>query len=112
LFARWQCALIVVAGNRLGVLNHVLLTVRAAEAAGVAVRAIVLSSMSSADATLAEATNYDALVSLLPRHVILRFPWVDRIDDTDALALVAARCGLDAVLRGANHAASAAFSPE
>ncbi len=106
LFARWQCALIVVAGNRLGVLNHVLLTVRAAVAAGVPVRAIVLSSMSSADPTLAEATNYDALVRLLPQHTILRFPWVDRIDDVNALAVAAERCGLDAVLRDTPSTAS------
>lgn len=99
LFARWDCALIIVAGNRLGVLNHVLLTVRVTAAAGVPIRAIVLSSMSSADATIAEATNYDALVSLLPDQTILRFPWVDRIDDLDALAVAAERCGLDAVLR-------------
>ena len=98
LFARWDCALIIVAGNRLGVLNHVLLTVRVTAAAGVPIRAIVLSSMSSADATIAEATNYDALVTLLPDQTILRFPWVDRIDDVDALAVAAERCGLDAVL--------------
>ncbi|MEY4956769.1 MAG: hypothetical protein RL409_1026, partial [Gemmatimonadota bacterium] len=41
LFARWQLPLLLVAGNKLGVLNHVLLTVRAAETAGVPVRAIV-----------------------------------------------------------------------
>jgi dethiobiotin synthetase len=113
LFARWQCGLVVVAGNRLGVLNHVLLTVRAAAAAGVPVHAIVLSSMSSADATLAEATNYDALVTLLPTYRILRFPWVDRIEDVDALAVAAARCGLDDVLRDASVSdLTAPFSPE
>ena len=33
LFVRWQTGVVVVAGNRLGVLNHTLLTVRAIEAA-------------------------------------------------------------------------------
>lgn len=99
LFARWRCELVIVAGNRLGVLNHVLLTVRAAEAAGVTVRAVVLTSYASPDASICEATNYDALVALLPTYAVLRFPWVDRTDANDALAAAAAGCGLDAILR-------------
>lgn len=99
LFARWHCELVLVAGNRIGVLNHVLLTVRAAEAAGVTVRAIVLTAFSSNDATIAQATNYDALVMLLPHHAIYRFPWVDRTDDFDALAAAAEGSGLDALFR-------------
>ncbi len=98
LFARWSCALVIVAGNRLGVINHVLLTVRAAEAAGVPVRAVVLTSYASPDATVAEATNYDTLVTLLAGHLVLRFPWVDRTDDMDALAVAAEAAGLDVVL--------------
>ena len=98
LFARWRLPLLLVAGNKLGVLNHVLLTVRAAEAAGVPVRAIVLTSLSERDATVAEATNFDALVTLLPQHTVLRFPWVDRPDDLDALAAAADGGGLDVLL--------------
>lgn len=98
LFARWQTPLLVVAGNKLGVLNHVLLTVRAAEAAGVPIRAIVLTALSDRDASVAEATNFDALVALLPHYPILRFPWVDRPDDLDALAAAAEGGGLDVLL--------------
>lgn len=98
LFARWHTPLLLVAGNRLGMLNHVLLTVRAAEAAGVPVHAIVLTSLSNRDATVAEATNFDALVALLPHHTILRFPWVARPDDLDALAAAAEGSGLDVLL--------------
>ena len=98
LFARWRLPLLLVAGNKLGVLNHVLLTVRAAEAAGVPVRAIVLTALSDHDATVAEATNFDALVTLLPQHTVLRFPWVDRPDDLDALAAAAEGGGLDVLL--------------
>ena len=98
LFARWQLPLVLVAGNKLGVLNHVLLTVRATEAAGVPVRAIVLTSLFDRDASVAEATNFDALVTLLPTYVILRFPWVDRPDDLDALAAAAEGGGLDVLL--------------
>jgi dethiobiotin synthetase len=98
LFARWHLPVLLVAGNKLGVLNHVLLTVRAAEAGGVPVRAIVLTALSDGDATVAEATNFDALVTLLPHHTILRFPWVDRPDDLDALAAAAQGGGLDVLL--------------
>jgi len=98
LFARWQLPLLLVAGNKLGVLNHVLLTVRAAETAGVPVRAIVLTSLSDRDATVAETTNFDALVTLLPHYTILRFPWVDRPDNLDILAAAAEGGGLDVLL--------------
>jgi dethiobiotin synthetase len=98
LFARWRLPLLVVAGNKLGVLNHVLLTVRAAETAGVPVRAIVLTSLSDRDTSVAEATNFEALTTLLPRYTILRFPWVDRPDDLDALTAAAEGGGLDVLL--------------
>lgn len=98
LFARWHLPLVLVAGNKLGVLNHVLLTIRAAESAGVPVRAIVLTALSDRDASIAEATNFDALVTLLPHLTILRFPWVDRPDDLDALAMAAEVGGLDVLL--------------
>lgn len=111
LFARWQCALIIVAGNRLGVLNHVLLTVRAAEAANIPVRAVVLTQYTDRDPGLAEATNYDALLTLLPQHTILRFPWVDRTDDLDALAAAAAGSGLDVLLPDSPVASSDADVP-
>ena len=88
----------MVAGNKLGVLNHVLLTVRAAETAGVPVRAIVLTSLSDCDTSVAEATNFEALTTLLPRYTILRFPWVDRPDDLDALTAAAEVGGLDVLL--------------
>jgi dethiobiotin synthetase len=98
LFARWECELVLVAGNRLGVLNHVLLTLRAATAAGVPVAAIVLTALSARDATVAEATNYDALRQLLPGQTILRFPWVDRTDDLEVLAVAAEAAGLGKLL--------------
>jgi dethiobiotin synthetase len=98
LAVRWQCELVIVAGNRLGVLNHVLLTVRAAEAANVPVRAVILTQYTDRDAGIAEATNYDALATLLPRYAIFRFPWIDRTDDMDALSAAAEGSGLDALL--------------
>jgi dethiobiotin synthetase len=111
LFARWRCDLLIVAGNRLGALNHVLLTVRAAEAANVPVRAVILTQHTDRDAGIAEATNFDALVSLLPRHTILRFPWVDRTDDMSALAAAAEGSGLDVLLTVAASTTAEYASP-
>jgi dethiobiotin synthetase len=106
LFARWRCELVLVAGNRLGVLNHTLLTTRAAESVGLPLRAIILTSYSNNERNIAEATNYDALRMLLPDQAIYRFPWVDRSDDFSALAAAAAGCGLDALLRDETPAAT------
>lgn len=98
LFARWECELLLVAGNRLGVLNHVLLTLRAAASVGIPVAGMVLTAMSPRDASVAEATNYDALRQLVPTVPVYRFPWIDRCDDLEALAVAAAGAGLDSVL--------------
>jgi dethiobiotin synthetase len=98
LFARWQCELVIVAGNRLGVLNHVLLTMRAAHQEGLKVRAVVMTSLTDSDAGLAEATNFDALRTLLPGQPLYRFPWIDRIDDPEALAAAVEGSGLDSLL--------------
>lgn len=98
IFAAWQCELVVVAGNRLGVINHTLLTVQAAEAMGIRVCAVVLTSLTGRDASVSEATNFDALVSLLPQLTCYRLPWVDRWEDPDALAAAAEGSGLAALL--------------
>lgn len=97
-FARWSCELIIVAGNRLGVLNHVLLTVQVAEQAGLTVRGVVLSTISDREPSVAEATNFEALQQLLPGRALYRFPWVERADAPDALAAAAAASGMDALL--------------
>lgn len=98
LFKRWDSEVVVVAGNRLGVLNHALLTVRVAQSEGLRVRAVILTDISDKDPTVAEATNYDALVALLPHLPIYRFPWIDRTDDASALAAAAGGAGLDRIL--------------
>ncbi len=98
LFKRWGADVIIVAGNRLGVLNHTLLTVRAAESEGLTVRAVILTDISAEDASVAAATNYDALVALLPQYLIYRFPWVEQLDDSSSLSAAAAGAGLDSIL--------------
>lgn len=111
LFVRWNCQLVIVAGNRLGVINHLLLTVRTAERHGLHIGGIVLTALTDRDAGLAEATNYDALSMLLPRYTLYRFPWVDRIDDPNALAAAAEGSGCDALLATLCPALSGSLTP-
>ncbi|HEY0930907.1 MAG TPA: dethiobiotin synthase [Gemmatimonas sp.] len=106
LFRRWDAEVVVVAGNRLGVLNHTLLTVQALERAGVTVRGVVLSALTPPsspagtvpDTDEARATNFAALGQLLPRVPLFQFPWVAQVEDSEALADAAATSGLDPLL--------------
>ena len=77
LFRRWGLDLIVVAANRLGALNHTLLTLRAAWQAGLRVRAVVLNSVCPATESLAACTNLDTLRALLPGSTVVTFPYVE-----------------------------------
>lgn len=81
LFARWQLELIVVAANRLGTINHTLLTIRAAEAAGLRVRGVVLNDVSCTTHDRSTRSNWELLGSLIPHVRIVRHP---HIVDTDS----------------------------
>jgi len=76
LFRRWDLDLVIVAANRLGVLNHTLLTVRAAREHGLRVRAVALNSITSQADGLAESTNLAMLRELLPDVNVVPFPYV------------------------------------
>lgn len=73
---RWNLGLVVVAANRLGAVNHTLLTVREAERRGLTVRAVVLNSVQPGPADLAAATNVGLLRDLLASVPVLVFPFV------------------------------------
>ena len=75
LFRRWNLDCIIVAANRLGAVNHTLLTLRAARAAGLRVRAVVLNTLCPGEATIAEQTNFDTLRRLVPEATVLSFPY-------------------------------------
>jgi dethiobiotin synthetase len=97
LFRRWGLDVVIVAGNRLGVLNHALLTLQAAKSAGLHVRGIVLNTL-SADATgAAEDTNLRALADLASVPV-LPFPWIDGPPHPDLLADAAEQADLPTLL--------------
>ena len=97
LFERWRLGVVVVAENRLGALNHVLLTTRAAEAAGLAVRGVVLNAISEGEPDLAQRTNAATLAELLPGVRVFQWPRLDEPLDMD-LGPLAERTGLATLL--------------
>jgi dethiobiotin synthetase len=93
LFARWRLGLVVVAANRLGAINHVLLTVHAARAAELQIRGVVVNDGTGTGPDLATATNAAALARLLPGVPVLTWPRLTDVSD-DALGAQAERLGL------------------
>jgi len=95
LFVQWGLDLIVVAGNRLGALNHTLLTVRAAHDAGLRVRGVILNALGPEPGGIAERTNLEALAELLEPVPVLSFPWIRRGRALDYAVDIALEHGLD-----------------
>jgi dethiobiotin synthetase len=89
LFKRWDLPLVIVAANRLGVLNHTLLTVEVARAHGLDVRAVVLNTMSPDRPDLAERTNQAVLKELLRHIPVISFPYTATPTDPSHLATLA-----------------------
>jgi dethiobiotin synthetase len=98
LFVQWELDVVVVAGNRLGAINHTLLTVRAAHDAGLRVRGVVLNALDSEPPGIAEATNLEALSELLAPVPVLSFPWLRKPDDEAYVLDIARERGLDSLL--------------
>jgi dethiobiotin synthetase len=97
LFRRWDLDLVIVAANRLGALNHILLTVRAAEAAGIRVAGVVLNTVDP-ESTSTTLTNLAVLPRLLGGHRIVAFPYVANTHHIPALADAAFSCQLVSLL--------------
>jgi dethiobiotin synthetase len=97
LFARWSLELVIVAANRLGVINHVRLTCASARAAGLTVRAVVLNRVTSAtiDASLDENAR---LISELENVCVVELPWTAQPDDLASVAVLCERSGLVDIL--------------
>lgn len=98
LASRWRLDFVVVAADRLGVLNHALLTVREAVRRGVRVRAVVLNAVRPAPADLAEATNLDVLRALLPTVSVLATPFLPPAAHDDPVRLADLGAPLAALL--------------
>jgi len=93
LFARWSLELIIVAANRLGVINHVRLTCAAARAAGLGVRAVVLNRVMPGTADASVADNAHVIAELEAVRVV-ELPWTPHPDDLDVVADLCERGGL------------------
>lgn len=94
LFTRWRLSLIVVAANRLGAVNHVLLTLRAAHASALRVSAIVLHGTGPAPADESAAANAALLTELVGAVPVFSFPWMHAVDNYQELSRAAEECGL------------------
>ena len=107
LAGRWALDLVVVAADRLGVINHALLTVREAERRGVRVRAVVLNAVRAAPGDVAEVTNLGVLGVLLPTVPVVAFPFVPEEARDDPARLAELGASLAALLAappgGAGH---------
>ena len=91
---RWSLDAVVVAANRLGAVNHTLLTVRALQQGAVAVLGVVLNETDGDEPDLARRTNHETIQTLLPGTPVVSFPWLPASTDHTALARAAAAAGL------------------
>jgi dethiobiotin synthetase len=98
LAARWALDVVVVAADRLGVLNHALLTVREAERRGLRVCAVALHPLQAGDADLSAASNGAVLGRLLGAVPLVTVPYLDGVAQEDPAALAAAGEALARVL--------------
>jgi dethiobiotin synthetase len=105
LFARWNLEIIIVAADRLGVINHVLLTVMAALEQGLEIKGIVLNSVPVADdpTDLSRQTNYERLQQLVPRVPIIRFSQVADPEDLSFLIREVEKSGLGMLVVGSGE---------
>lgn len=98
LFRRWKLPVVVVAANRLGVINHARLTVAAATAASLVVAAVVLKQVATTQPDPSIEQNADLLRELLPGVPVVDLPWIADVGDPGELAAVAEHCGLMGIL--------------
>ena len=104
LFQRWCLDAIVVAANRLGAVNHTLLTVRALQQGGVDVLGVVLNETADDEPDLARRTNRETIQALLPDTPVVSFPWLPAPTNDADLARAVATAGLrDLLLRATQH---------
>ena len=81
LFARWKLDVVVVAANRLGVINHTRLTLAAIRAAGLAVSMVVTNRLSPDDELSME--DNAALIAELEGVRVVELPWLANAGDLD-----------------------------
>ncbi len=97
-------SVLVVAGNRLGVINHALLTVDRLAAASVTVAGVVLNRLTP-EPGVAESENPRTLERLLGRRYLGELQWLgEGADASRAASALAAAVDLDELWRGVARA--------
>jgi dethiobiotin synthetase len=81
LFARWELGVVIVAANRLGVINHARLTIAAARAARLTVSMVVLNDPSGTTDT--SARENAALIAELEDVRVVELPWLSDPGDLE-----------------------------
>lgn len=94
---RWNLELLVVAADRPGLVNHLLLVARAAREAGLRIRGVVINEVYADQSGELDIATTDTLADALPGVPIFRFPFLARPLDPTALAAAATSAGLDAL---------------
>jgi dethiobiotin synthetase len=94
---RWNLELLVVAADRPGLVNHLLLVARAARDAGLRIRGVVINEVYADQSGDVDIATTDTVADALPGVPIFRFPFLARPLDPAALAAAAANAGLDAL---------------
>ena len=98
LFKKWNLTLLIVAANRLGVLNHTLLTLRVARSLGIGVRGIVLNNLPLKSPDASVDSNLEVLRQLVPDVPLIAFPRIEESLDLTRLREVAESSGLGTLL--------------
>lgn len=94
LFSRFGARTIIVARNRLGAVNHTLLTLRAAHGAGLDVVAVVVHDEAPEFTDEASRTNAALLTELTAPVPVFGFPWITHVDDRDGLVTAVEHSGM------------------
>ena len=84
LFARWRLEVVVVAANRLGVINHTRLTLAHLRRRGLALRALVLNQLDAAPDR--SARDNAALLAELEAVPVIETPRLESIDELESLS--------------------------
>ena len=98
LFRRWDLGVIIVAQNRLGVINHTVLTATAARNAGLEIAAIILNNIPSASDDPSRASNREMIEELIDDAPVLSFPTVANPRDILQLASCVESTGLGVLI--------------
>ena len=94
LFERWSLGVIIVAANKLGVINHTRLTCAACRAAGLRVHAIVLNQLERACDDDLSVSDNGSIIRELERIPVVELPWLSDPYDVDLSATELERTGL------------------